>query len=566
FYCGLKKGPMIDEVIVHVATNIVPDAVDPINQTNLEVRVFVDVKLINGYEVARGNGFVVEAALQGDPAMTYVNAGAGAPTWNPSPTTTDQTRTLGADIPAHGRRTLGSGTIPGMYPPITYIATIPGVNPSTVPPTLSSLTLRLKHVKLLMGGNPVDWMAQMDFDQSFPSGMVFPNPPLVADFVPFIAPSTTNSPDFNGSSGPTFEPIGLFKQDIRTRTFPGYGVTPSPGQLANNVAVNLYTNWFVVPSTGVKPSAAQSYSSRISPEVYALLADLRSIEPGGGALPAQSVLTDQIKESPIDNVGELSYIHTGYPWRTLRFRSVVPETGFGTTPYYDNQLASPYTGTGDPNTGLATVEANSIPDWFLLDIFKVGGAETFTGRLNINTKFSGAAADLSPRVPTIAALINNTSSNLSTYFDNNPATLPQDTGTNLDVIATNIINRVFVPGSPYTANPVYLTPGEICEVQGLGYFSDDTGAGATYNDNPSKARRQQLIRRISNLVTARSNTFTIWAIAQTIKDVNKNGTYEPTPTGPDFIAGEVKVQAIVERYEEGGQVKFRTKYFRYIYE
>ncbi len=571
-YCGLKKGPMIDEIIVHVATNAVPDSVDPINQTNLEVRVFVDVKLINGYEVPRGNGYVVQVALQGDPTIIYANAAAGSPTWTPSPTTTDQTRTLGGDIPAHGIRLLGSGTIPGTYPPPTYTTTINGVNPSTGPPTLSSLTLKLRHVRLLKSSNPndiVDWMAQMDFDQSFlASGgeMQFSSATPLADFVPFDGPagSATNSPDFTNGGGP-FKPIGLFKQDIRTRTFPGYGVAPGPGQLANNVAVNLYTNWFVVASTGVNPTSPQQYLSRISPEVYSLLADLRSIEPGTLNSPQQHFLIDQISEVPITNVVELCYIHTGYPWRTLRFRSVVPETSAVASPYYDRQIPNPpYVGIGDPNTGLSAIEAHAIPDWILLDVFKVGKAGTFAGRININTKFSGPASALTPRVPPLQAVINNTSSNLSTYYLNNPATLPLNFGTNVDVIANNIANHAVFLGSPYDSVPAYLTPGQICEVSNLVYSSDDTLAGATYNDNPSKSRRQQLIRRISNLITTRSNTFTIWAIAQAIKEV---GALDGLFNGQDFITGEVKVQAIVERYEDPpGTVKFRTRYYRYIYE
>jgi hypothetical protein len=572
YFSGLKKGPMIDEIIVHVATTNVQDSVDPINQTNLEVRVFVDVKFINGYEIPRGNGYVVQVALQGDPVMTYANAAAGSPTWTPV-TTADQIPTLSVDVPAHGYRLLGDPSA-GSYPPPTYMTTILGVNPSTGPPTLSTLTLKLKHVRLLKSASAadiVDWMAQMDFDQTFPSGMQFPNPGLAADFVPFsisislvTGKLVTNSPIFTVSGVPSSKPIGLFKQDIRTRTFPGYGVTPGPGQMANNVPLNLYTNWIPVPSTVIFPAGAQPYSSRVSPEVYGLLADLRSIEPGDQN-PKQNVLVDQIKEAPILNVGELCYIHTGYPWRALRFRSVVPETGAGTTRYYDNQIPSPYTGRGDPNAGspALAIEAHSIPDWVLLDIFKVGNASTFSGRINVNTKFSGPAAGLTPRLPPLIALIDNTSVNLSTSLDSPPLAAPGGTGTNVDVIANNIANRVVFLGSPYDSVPAYLTPGQVCEVSNLVYFSDTVFATGIYNANPSKSRRQQLIRRIANMVTARSSTFTIYGMAQTIKEV---GTPDGLFNGQDFITGEVKVQAIIDRYEEGGVVKFRTRYYRFIYE
>ena len=51
-YSGLKKGPMIDDVIVHVATDGVVNPVDA-TLTDLVVHVFVDVKLVNGYDTAR---------------------------------------------------------------------------------------------------------------------------------------------------------------------------------------------------------------------------------------------------------------------------------------------------------------------------------------------------------------------------------------------------------------------------------------------------------------------------------------------------------------------------------
>ncbi len=314
------------------------------------------------------------------------------------------------------------------------------------------------------------------------------------------------------------------------------------------------------------------YSSRISPEVYNLLADQRSIEPNRPT-PTHLRLIDHIAEAPFQSVGELGYIHTGYPWRTLRLRSVYPETSLTTsaTPYTDAQVTGPpYTGIGDPNFGKEQIELNALPDWITLDMFKVGPATTIGGRININTGFSGAATNLAPRLPPLIALIDNTSVQLSTAFD----PVAWYTGTNIDIIADNIANRslvsnvVAVTPSLYTTLPAFLTPGEICEAEDLGYFSDKVTIGPSlYTTIPSKTRREQLICRVANLITTRSSTFTIWCIAQSIKDVDKNGQYNPPvnpptgiPTGNDFITGEVKVQAIVQRYEDnssgtpGGQV------------
>jgi hypothetical protein len=64
------------------------------------------------------------------------------------------------------------------------------------------------------------------------------------------------------------------------------------------------------------------------------------------------------------------------------------------------------------------------------------------------------------------------------------------------------------------------------------------------------------------LITPRSNVFEIWAAAQALQ--------VPTGTTITNILGEAKVQAIVERYEDASTtpptVKFRTKYYRYLYD
>jgi len=445
---------------------------------------------------------------------------------------------LVSNVTAHSFRLLGSTTTSGVgsAPPPDFPITINGITSSV--PVVTSVAVSLKTVRLLMRDDPqaiVDWMAQADFDAAYPSGMTFTN----------VVPYTTNasgqviSPQFNANPpAADSKPLALGKNDPRVRTF------------ANGPpSTSLSINWFAISESQLNmPPNGEPFSSRISPDQYGLLADVRSIEPTVGIAASHRYLIDQIKEDLMDNVGELQHIHTGYPWRTIRLRPVYPETSTGAAPYYsaDKQLSSPYSGVGDPNTGRETIEQNKIPDWIMLDIFTVGST---TGRLNLNSKIFHASGNLSPRIPPFTALINCTSSNLAVAV--NPTIVVS--------IASNIANRVFVTGSPYANVPAYLTPGEICEVQNLGYFSDDVdGDGvigsSDYDKNPSKLRRQQLIRRISNLITTRPNTFTIWAYARTFHPVSGDTT------------AEVKIQAIVERYEESGQVKFRTKYFRYIYD
>jgi hypothetical protein len=210
------------------------------------------------------------------------------------------------------------------------------------------------------------------------------------------------------------------------------------------------------------------------------------------------------------SVGELGYIHTPTAWQYLTLQ---PGGGGG-----------------------------QIPDWAMLDLFTVG--QGTAGRININSFiYSGAPALATPRLVPLKALLNSLSGVIT------PAT-----------VAANIYadSRTDLYGMPQGSPGVFDTIGEVCQISSL------TGGGTT------EADKEQAIRRIGNLITVRSNTFTIWALAQSIKQPPTNpnpGTYNPTY---DVITGDVKAQAVVERYEStpgtpGGAVKYRMRYFRYLY-
>jgi hypothetical protein len=125
-----------------------------------------------------------------------------------------------------------------------------------------------------------------------------------------------------------------------------------------------------------------------------------------------------------------------------------------------------------------------------------------------------------------------------------------------DTVAGNIYSGTYVGGDNFGIPTAYDTIGEICEVKG---FADDA------TQNP--ASREAAVRRIANDITVRSSTFTICVWAQSIKQpaINPNpGTFNPNT---DVITGDVKAQAVVERYENppGSAPKYRTRYFRYLY-
>jgi len=228
-----------------------------------------------------------------------------------------------------------------------------------------------------------------------------------------------------------------------------------------------------------------------------------------------------IRGGPMQSVGELGYIH-------------LPGVLFG---YLTLQPG----GNGGPG---------QIPDWAMLDLFTVGNAvvpNVAAGRININSFINpGATGPTTPRLVPLKALLNSASSIFS------PTTVGQ--------LAQQIYNDTRAAADTYgmnepgTLNPIFDTIGEICEATGVA----DTGANA--------AAKEATIRRIANLITVRSSTFTVWVMAQTIKQPPINstpGTYNPAF---DTITGEVRVQAVVERYENppGSAPKFRIRYLRYL--
>jgi hypothetical protein len=253
----------------------------------------------------------------------------------------------------------------------------------------------------------------------------------------------------------------------------------------------------------------------------------------GGTLPGDGDISCHIVSANVPNSNltgpqsgvmhpsELAYIHTGVPWRTLWL---------------------------EPQQ---TVEGNNVPDWLAVDLFSTTDLTNVPGRMNINARMSNGSGTagvntIPQRQQPLDALLGNAglghAGNIySAALDPQPS-LPS----------------AFAPS-------VFTTAGQVCEVNGLA-----DGGGA-------KSTRELPAQQILNIITPRSDTFTIWAIAQSIKKVQPTPAtakiFIPPPSGGDFVSGEVKVQAVVQRYEypnalAGGLpvVRFRTLYYRYIYQ
>ena len=96
----------------------------------------------------------------------------------------------------------------------------------------------------------------------------------------------------------------------------------------------------------------------------------------------------------------------------------------------------------------------------------------------------------------------------------------------------------------WSAKPYHYL-GEVCEIAGVA----DTGA--------SDWDKEAIVRYMASNLTTKSNIFSIWGVAQTVKKnpANSNpanqGIFETRTSGAsadDIITGEKRFQAVVERY------------------
>ena len=185
-----------------------------------------------------------------------------------------------------------------------------------------------------------------------------------------------------------------------------------------------------------------------------------------------------------------------------------------------------------------------IPDWAMLDLFTVGAGTS--GRININSLINYLNSPLNPtaRLVPLKALLN------SVGLAANAPDIYSD--------STSVRNDCY--GMKQTTGAgAFDTIGEICEISSLA------------NGQATQAGMEATIRRIANLITVRSNTFTIWVLAQSI---------EPPPDQPSGHSirhlrartrslAKLRAQAVVEQYKTtpgtpNSPVKYRLRYFRYL--
>jgi hypothetical protein len=220
----------------------------------------------------------------------------------------------------------------------------------------------------------------------------------------------------------------------------------------------------------------------------------------------------------VGSVGELGYIHTGLegsakagvPWRTLRLQ---------------------------PSSLASTV----IPDWAFMDLFTVPSEVPQESALQV----------LAPQKTSIGGRVNLNAKVMPFSLERlNPltaiflgATKSDGSAINLaaaQTLAGNVRDQTLAAnGKSFGAASVYDSPGEIVEIAGVA----DQGENS-----------EELVRQISNQVTARGNVFSVYAIGQSLKQ---------TPAGNLIVLGEHRSQSFIERIRDAtGNVKTRTIYTR----
>lgn len=305
-------------------------------------------------------------------------------------------------------------------------------------------------------------------------------------------------------------------------------VAPAPGSTNTYVSTQamscndprvkpVSTNWFSAAATLGAQNGNLNRQVVSTNGTAVLIADgVLSLSSDASCHTNENITRDKGR---LDSLGELGYIHTGWPWRTLILE-----------PQPSQELP--------PNPRL-------IADWIVLDLFSVtNGPVSVTnlpvvGRININagvTNLNGAA--MAYRLAPLQALFTQ-------GLGSGVAQPDPSTNIYLSCFSANYLVNPPPPG--FFSNALTFV-GQVCEVNN--FTSGSAGS--------RKEIRERRIRTVANIITVRSSTFSVWALGQAL---------QVTATSTQIVA-EAKANAIVERYIDTStgtsNVAFRTISFRYV--
>ncbi|MEI6085539.1 MAG: hypothetical protein WCS70_14740 [Verrucomicrobiota bacterium] len=532
YYLGLRRYPFINEITAQVVWWYPNGA----GNLPMQAKLWIGCELVNPYPVACGSGgrlvvnvdkfrfnvvstnavpsfanfaFGPQGSVAVDPWQSWV-PGAGAHSGF------ELTYDLGAfNMPANSYTNISIGF---------WIEPDGVAFPYDTSAVVTSAFVSIQKVRLLQTAGDDrtirDWASRTDFTNSIAMPSTYGEPQLAfpdsLTKVRFTANANGTPPDWA-----TAFTCGIAKNDPRVRTFTDYRPPTNAWYRVgfNDGSITVAANTTVGgENTGIVNFYSGTGLANIPNDPPPTVAPTVANHP---SFYSKASATDTNYES----IGELGYIHTGLQWRTL--------------------LLQP--------CSASEMNANLIPDWAVLDIFSITNAP-MPGRININGIITNLASATTPRrVLPLQGLLTGITAGNGMGSSNDQAR-----------IASNIYNQVWAASSSWSTNRtiaprtfksgVFNMIGELCEIDLV--CANWLPSTALTN----KFAAENRIRSFANLVTTRSDTFSVWAVGQAIQDINSNGTFD----SGDLITAETKVQAVVQRYEDNGQVKFRTLYFRYL--
>jgi hypothetical protein len=259
--------------------------------------------------------------------------------------------------------------------------------------------------------------------------------------------------------------------------------------------------------------------------------------------------TDQ-SEHTAGTLGSVNDATTGYDTKKLAF---VDLTGPGASSNRPSTGVLSFLATG-MQRGIAgatlkfqpSLSATDLPDWLMLDLVAPNAVavgfpamsymNSTAGKINVNGRiYPNVGSFLPPRrwQP------------LQAVLENMPG-VPSG-ATSAATVVTSILDHTLAAGGQDFGGPaLYDYIGKICEIAGVA-----DSATATDWDN------EVLIRNLASMITTKSNVFSVWGVAQTVRKNPANnlaanqGIFETKAAGgmaEDTITGERRFEAIIERY------------------
>jgi hypothetical protein len=242
------------------------------------------------------------------------------------------------------------------------------------------------------------------------------------------------------------------------------------------------------------------------------------------------------------SVAQLGAIHTGIPWRTLRLQPQPPV-----------EMAA------------ANGATNSPPDWVLLDVFSATNSASARAMVSLNgypRMYGGIATNedgsISTRALSVASLLGAASKipvsdgnfcasngiptslrSNSTVFTDIPGVAQNFTNVSTSPNQASVWSAAGAWGTYRQANSNnfprngFLLAGEILEVAGV---AADTSANPVLGEDVLEGR----LRSFMDLVTTRSDTFTVWSAGQGLV-VNTNRGNRTN------VMAEVRKQTVFQR-------------------